>query len=119
VNLRINMMETNETKTLKELQGMAGKGFKTLRPDMHKKGLYNVEIDVEGYLDLLFTVANLIKVSIMALDTEEPFSAHIQNPPTNIRNMLEIALQLLPYEEAEFLDKSRELLLDRNNNDIP
>lgn len=111
-------METNETKTLKELQELAGKGFKTLRPDMHKKGLYNVEIGVEGYLDLLFTVANLIKVSIMALDTDEPFSAHIQDPPTNITNMLEIALQLLPYEEAEFLDKSRELFLMGNGNDI-
>lgn len=112
-------METNETKTLKELQELAEKGFKTLRPAMHKKGLYNVEIDVEGYLDLLFTVANLIKVSIMALDTDEPFSNHISNPPTNITNMLEIALQLLPYEEAEFLDKSRELFLKENGTDIP
>lgn len=112
-------MEMNEPKTLQELQELAGKGFKTLRPAMHKKGLYNVEIDVEGYLDLLFTVANLIKVSVMALDTDGSFSNHISDPPTNITNMLEIALQLLPYDEAEFLDKSRELFLREGGNDIP
>jgi hypothetical protein len=33
--------------------------------------------------------------------------------------MLEIALQLLPYEEAEFLDKSKELLLKENQDSIP
>jgi hypothetical protein len=106
-------METNETEEQKELQELARNGFKTLRPAIYKKEMYNVEIEVEGYLDLLFTVANLIKVSIMALDTDEPFSNLIPNPPTNIRNMLEIALQLLPFEEAEFLDKSRNLLLKR------
>jgi hypothetical protein len=106
--------ETNETDVLKELNELAGKGFKTLRPAIHKKGLYNVEIVVEGYLDLLFTVANLIKGSIMALDSDESDSNYISNPPTNIRNMLEIALQLLPYEEAEFLDKSRNFFLKEN-----
>ncbi|WP_413999142.1 hypothetical protein ACMDB5_00800 [Flavobacterium sp. W1B] len=106
-------MQTNETEDLKEFQELAKNGFKTLQPAMHKKEMYNVEIGVEGYLDLLFTVANLIKVSIMTLDTDEPFSNLIPNPPTNIRSMLEIALQLLPFEEAEFLDKSRDLLLKR------
>jgi hypothetical protein len=109
------IMETNETDALKALQELAGKGFKTLRPAIHKKGLYNVEIVVEGYLDLLFTVANLIKGSIMALDSDESDSNYISNPPTNIRNMLEIALQLLPYEEAELLDKSRPMLLKKDN----
>jgi hypothetical protein len=104
-------MEPNETKTLKDLQELAGKGFRTLRPTKNKRVMYKAEIEVEGYLDLLFTVANLIKVSIIALDADEPFSYHIPNPPTNITNMLEIALQLLPYDEAEFLDKSMILLL--------
>jgi hypothetical protein len=110
-------METIDNYKISELQELAGKKFKTLRPTKHKRGLYNVEIDVEGYLDLFFTIANLIKVSIMSLDTDEPFSNQIPNPPTNIANMLEIALQLLPYEEAEFLDEARKLFLEENNND--
>ena len=112
-------METNVTKTLKELRKLSGRGFKTLRPSHHKKGLYTVDICVEGYLDLLFTVANLIKVSILALDSDETCSKQVPVPPTNIKNMLEIALQLLPYEEAEFLDKSKELLLKENQDIIP
>lgn len=105
-------METNEIKKITELQELALAGFKTICPDKNRKGMYNTQIDVEGYLDLLFTIANLIKVSIMALDVDDPFSKLIPNPPTNIKNLLEIALQLLPYEEAEFLDKSRELFLN-------
>lgn len=85
-------METNETKTLKELRELSGRSFKTLRPNYHKKGLYSVDLDVEGYLDLLFTVANLIKVSILALDSDESSSDQVPDPPTNIENMLEIAL---------------------------
>jgi hypothetical protein len=112
-------METNEIKTLKELRELSGRSFKTLRPKKQKKGLYTIELSVEGYLDLLFTVANLIKVSILALDSDETCSNQVQNPPTNITNILEIALQLLPYDEAEFLDQSRELLLMENENDIP
>lgn len=111
-------METNETKTLKELRELSGRSFKTLRPNNHKKGLYTIDLDVEGYLDLLFTVANLIKVSILALDSDESCSSQVPDPATNIKNMLEIALQLLPYEEAEFLDQSRELLLKENENNV-
>ncbi|CAM2899812.1 hypothetical protein [Flavobacterium frigoris] len=112
-------METNDIKTLKELHKLSGRSFKTLRSNHHKKGLYSVDLVVEGYLDLLFTVANLIKVSILALDSDETCSSQVPDPPTNIKNMLEIALQLLPYEEAEFLDKSKELLLKENQDSIP
>jgi hypothetical protein len=112
-------METNEIETLKELRELSRRTFKTLRANKHKKGFYIIELSVEGCLDLLFTVANLIKVSILALDSDEICSNQVQNPPSNITNILEIALQLLPYDEAEFLDQSRGLLLMENENDIP
>ena len=112
-------MKTNEIKTLEELRELTGNCFKTLRPDKHKKGSYTIELNVDGYLDLLFTIANLIKVSILALDSDETCSSEVQNPPINITNMLEIALQLLPYDEAEFLDQSRELLLKKKEKKSP
>lgn len=84
-------METNETKSLKELRKLSGRGCKIHKPRHRKKGLYTVDIGVEGYLDLLFTVANLIKVSILALDSDETCSNQVQNPPTNITKILEIA----------------------------
>lgn len=106
-------MEPSKTKPTPEWQELAQNTFKTLQPNQYRKDTYKATLDVEGYLDLLFTVANLIKVAIMALDTEGSPSKQIQNPPTNIQNILEIALQLLPYEEAEFLDKTREHLLNQ------
>lgn len=106
-------MDTAKIKTIPELQELATSSFTTLRPNKHKKDSYKVELEVEGYLNLLFTVSNLLKVSIMALDAEDLFSGHMPNPQTHIRNMLEIALQLLPLEEAEFLDKLREQFLDK------
>ncbi|MEZ7499138.1 hypothetical protein QO200_10330 [Flavobacterium sp. Arc3] len=112
-------METNETKSLKELRKLSGRGCKILKPSHRKKGLYTVDIGVEGYLDLLFTVANLIKVSILALDSDESNCIQIPDSPSNIKNMLEIALKVLPCDEAGFLHQSRELLLRENENGTP
>jgi glycine cleavage system regulatory protein len=106
-------MDTTKIKTTPELQELVASSFTTLRPNKHNKDSYKVELEVEGYLNLLFTVSNLLKVSIMALDSEDLFSAHAPSPQTHIRNMLEIALQLLPLDEAEFLDKIREQFLDK------
>lgn len=106
-------MDTTEMKVALELQELVASSFTTLRPNKHKKDSYKVELEVEGYLNLLFTVSNLLKVSIMALDAEDLFSGHMPNPQAHIRNMLEIALQLLPFEEAEFLDKLRNQFLDK------
>jgi hypothetical protein len=106
-------MDTAKIKETPELQELAASSFITLRPNKHKNDSYKVELEVEGYLNLLFTVSNLLKVSILALDSEDLFSSHTRSPQTNIRNMLEIAVQLLPFEEAEFLDKVREQFLDK------
>ena len=105
------IIDTVKIKTTLELQELATSSFTTLCPNKHKKDSYKVELVVEGDLNLLFTVSNLLKASIMALDAEDLFSGHMPNAQAHIRNILEIALQLLPLKEAEFLDKLREQFL--------
>jgi hypothetical protein len=113
-------METNEIKNLKNLQELARKQFKTLETDTYTKDLFTVKFNVIGYKDLLFVISDLIKLSICAIEQDSSYdSATIVNSKVNITNILEIAIQLLPIDEAEFLDESRELFLNENSNNIP
>lgn len=88
------------------------KYFTKLKPDSKKEDLFNVEIKVSCYNELNLMVADLIKVSILALDSEPPYiSGSIRNPQINIMTLLEIALQLLPHGEIELLDELHKLYL--------
>ncbi|KVV14382.1 hypothetical protein ACRASX_02220 [Flavobacterium sp. TMP13] len=111
-------METINKEQTEVLKNLALESFKKIKQDKSRKELYNVSINVEGYLDLLFTIANLIKVSIVTLESDSPYSNHIPDPAFNVQNLLEIALQLLPYEEAKFLDETRRILVLEEDNTI-
>lgn len=73
---------------------------------------YIISLEVSDYKDLLFTLADVIKVAIVALDSEENSSKFIIDSRSNIKSLLEIALQLIPFQEAEILD---EILLNQAN----
>lgn len=66
---------------------------------------YVVSLEVTDYKDLFFTLADVLKVAIIALDTEENSSKLIIDSRSNIKTLLEIALQLIPFQEAEMLDE--------------
>lgn len=64
------------------------------------------QIRVKGYVDLLFKLESLLNVCILALDNPEiDNQKEIPEPAVNIKAVLEIAAQLLPNAEAEFLDE--------------
>ncbi|ESU27083.1 hypothetical protein FLJC2902T_22610 [Flavobacterium limnosediminis JC2902] len=53
---------------------------------------------------------DILKVSVLALEADEPYdSTHIVDSSANVRNLLDIALQLVPLEEMQLLDEIHEL----------
>ena len=68
--------------------------------------MFNLEVRVEGYNATMHYIAHLVKVSIMALEAEDSFSSSsIPEPGVNIAGVLELILNMIPYEETELLDE--------------
>ena len=113
-------MDTANTETIMTLMQKAN-FFKTLKQDHKKDNLFTAEIQLSGYNDLILTISDLLKASILALDSEPPYvSGSIFSPEINVMTLLEIALQLLPLGEIELLDALHKLHLkqgDDNNSE--
>jgi hypothetical protein len=90
-------METNALLT--------ANSFRLLKPANKKNNSFILEVRVTGYNDTMHYIAHLIKVSIMALEGKDSFSSpYIPEPEVNISSMLELVLNMIPYEESELLD---------------
>lgn len=76
---------------------------------------YEIKIEVSDYKELLFTLSDLLKVAVLALDTEENSSKFIIDSRSNIKALLEIAMQMIPFQEATVLDEV--LLMKKGKSD--
>ncbi|MDD5149526.1 MAG: hypothetical protein PHC28_03460 [Flavobacterium sp.] len=92
------------------LRQMAEKHFVLLESKNRAKKRDAVQLNLSGYSDVMFLIADIVKVSLLALEFETS-STRIPEPNTNISGVLSIILDLLPYEEAELLDQIREAIL--------
>ncbi len=104
-------MKTNKTLDLSHLGLPLEAYLSSLTPK--KDGYVVSKLKVKDYHDLLFTLESLLNVCILALDNENSANhRHIPEPDVNIQAVLELAAQLIPFPEAEFLDgvKSTTLL---------
>ncbi|AEM70803.1 MAG: HEPN domain-containing protein [Allomuricauda sp.] len=95
---------------LKELEKMH---FHALKPYIPEKGLYSVELITKGYQETSFMISDLIKVCITALENENFSTRSVPQPHFNISEVLGYILDLIPYDEMEFLDKVRKLLSEQ------
>ena len=112
--LKTKIMDTSSTEATETIITLMQKAnfFKTLKQDHKKESLFTAEIKVSGYIDLIGIISDLLKASILALDSEPPYvSGSIFNPEINVMTLLEIALQLLPLGEIELLDALHKLHL--------
>ena len=102
-------MKNIDTAFLKNLELLTKEHFQTLQPK--KVGFGAGHFHVKGYQDLLFHVEAMINVCVLALDNpnagEHP---QIREPHVHIQTVLELAAQLIPFEEAGFLDQIQELI---------
>ena len=99
-------MEKVKTIALENLDLSLETYFGSLTPQ--KKDFSATHLRVKGYCDPLFKVESLLNVCILALDN--PNSGNhtaIVEPDVYILSVLEMAAQLIPFEEAEFLDEVR------------
>jgi hypothetical protein len=112
-------MQTNNVKTKQELHELVSALFTTITPSQQKKDLYTVSFTVYDYSHLILIVSDLINLCVRAIEDEsERGFGSKGNSKVNIAQILNIANELLPIDEAAFLDKSRELFLKENSNDI-
>lgn len=92
------------------LRQMAEKHFVLLESRNKAKKRDTVALNLSGYSDVMFLIADIVKVCLLALECEDS-STRIPEPNANISGVLSIILDLLPYEEAELLDRIREAVL--------
>jgi hypothetical protein len=103
------MTKTN-THLPPALRQMAEKHFVLLESKNRAKKRDAVALNLSGYSDVMFLIADIVKVSLLALEFETSCT-RIPEPNANISGVLSIILDLLPYEEAELLDHIREAVL--------
>jgi hypothetical protein len=90
------------------------KYFTKLKPDPKNEELFVMELKVSGYNEVNSMLADILKVSILALENDPPYvSRTIQNPEINVMGLLEIAVQLLPHGEIELLDEVHQFYLNQ------
>lgn len=103
-------METKIKNIPQPLRELAEKHFVLLESQNIKKKRDTIQLNLSGYADVMYLIADIIKVSMLALEGETS-SSRIPEPATNISGVLGIILDLIPYEEAEFLDVLRHSVL--------
>ena len=92
------------------LREMAAKHFVLLESQNIKKKRDTIQLNLSGYSDVMFLIADIVKVCILALEGDTSCN-RIPEPTTNISGVLGIILDLVPYEEADLLDHLREAVL--------
>ena len=111
-------MEATKIKKIQKLQEMVKTHFTTLKPDKQEKDRFRVSFTVSDYTHLMFIISDLMKLCISSIEEEISYdSSSIVHSRVNITQILEIAIELLPINEAEFLDHSRELFSKKGEND--
>jgi hypothetical protein len=103
-------MKTEEKELLNSLFKHISKVsyFDKLKEVEGNQNHYTVAINTSSYNELNLMVCDILKVCILALDSESPhISSLIPNPEINILRLLELSLQLMP-NELELLDELHE-----------
>lgn len=111
--------ESDERIVLSKIRKLAREHFHTLIRYPSKKELYTVNLITDGYLETSFMISSLLKVCITALEAERTPNRVVPEPEQNIRDVLGYVLNMIPYEEMEFLDKIRNMLPDMENTANP
>jgi HEPN domain-containing protein len=104
--------EPNGTDLLNFIKSLSKKDFSTLKPYPFKKGYYTIGIVTEGYLETSFMISNLLKVCIIAMESDYCSTRTIPEPEHNIKEVLGYVLDMIPHEEMELLDVIRDLALE-------
>ncbi len=106
-------MDTDEIIKQERIGMLSERLLNTLKPADDKRGMYNAEIRVYDYLELVSIIRNLMKLCIIALDhdsAELPLTVESQHIDVGL--ILGIALQLFPIDEFELINEISYLYKD-------
>lgn len=103
-------MNTKINHLPEPLRQLAEKHFVLLESQNIKKKRDTIQLNLSGYSDVMFLIADIVKVCILALEGDTSCN-RIPEPTTNISGVLGIILDLVPYEEADLLDHLRAAVL--------
>lgn len=105
-------MKTHQKESINELLELMNKVnfFKTLKSE---KECFIAELKVPNYTELNMMISCLLKASILMLQNEN-FGKAFSEPMI----LVEIALQLLPNDEMELLDKICKLNLESEDFNV-
>ncbi|WP_162128716.1 hypothetical protein [Flavobacterium phycosphaerae] len=82
--------------------------------------IWQITINFSSYSSLYATVSDLMKLCCVAWQTEEPYiSDTVGNPNIDFANIIELALQLMPKGESEFLDEVHRIKLNVDDKPEP
>lgn len=109
-------MEIAETKKIENLKKLVSRYLSTLKASTDNTEYYTAEIKLLHYGELGCVITNMLKLCILALDSEaQEISKRIKNPSVDVALILEVVLQLFPRDEFELLSEINELLIVDSN----
>lgn len=98
-------------KLLKKLKNIEKENIRRLTPHPHIKNYQRIYFPVKNHLNLMFLIEDLIKVSILALEGMDSCNdRQVKQPERSIADVLRHALDLIPLEEQEYIDKTAAFL---------
>ncbi|WP_421824700.1 HEPN domain-containing protein [Flagellimonas oceanensis] len=106
-----------QTPLLNRLRELEWKYCGTLEPSQQREGHYSLKLINGGYQETMLMITNLIKVCMMAIEYPHGPSKWLQEPDIVIADTMGHILDLMPYDEMEFLDEVRQLLSETPSND--
>ena len=106
----------NQEPLLNKLRELEGKYCGTLEPFLAREH-YSLKLINGGYQETMLMITNLIKVCMMAIEYPHGSSKWLQEPDIVIADTMGHILDLIPYDEMEFLDEVRQLLSETLSND--
>jgi hypothetical protein len=109
-------MKTQNTPTAKQFQDLTTKYLDTLKQDPNDKTQSLLEIEITGgYFELAIRAKSIIAVcqsALMSQDFKSEYHTHL-----DLTNVLELANQMIPLNEAEYLDQMRALASNEDYKD--
>ncbi|MCM5661819.1 HEPN domain-containing protein [Galbibacter mesophilus] len=95
----------NYQEIREKIQDLTKRKLYEIKP-RSKKFYYKANFKVGGLADVLYDIAGIMKVCIIALEhADNSYGRLIRQPHFNIQTALEHILQLLPFEEVECLEE--------------
>lgn len=98
-------MTTPKKDVLEVLKVLAKKGFQTLTPPETDGDRCSAAIAIDTYAELHLLILNLLKVAVATLDATHHNVTNVDGACFAVKSVLELAMQLLPLEEAYLLDE--------------